>query len=98
MFTTIDKTAKNNPFLAGVVAAQEAMVHEIWPENWPAFELFGKLIGQWRMGMNGPVALDHNVLFQRLDRMNLPPDEYESMDAAILAMEAAALEAMRDKD
>ncbi len=52
---------------------------------------------QWRMSMKGPTGLDHNVLFARLDRMNLSADDYEDLDSDIRAMEIAALAAMNEK-
>lgn len=52
---------------------------------------------QWRVGMGGPTGLDHNVLFRRLDRMDLSAEEYEQMDSDIRTMELAALAVMNEK-
>jgi hypothetical protein len=30
-------------------AAQQQMAVEIWPENWPAFELFARVRTQWNL-------------------------------------------------
>lgn len=73
-------------------------VIEVWPENWPVFELFCALRTQWRVGAMGPVGLDYNTLFHKLDRMRLEPSEYEVFEDDIRAMEHAALEAMSAKD
>jgi hypothetical protein len=65
---------------------------EVWPENWPAFKVFSDLRTQWRVsGMGGATGLDYNVLFRKLDRMNLPPDEYDQMEDDIRLMETTAL-------
>ncbi len=32
---------------------------EVWPENWPAVEMFLRLRTQWIMGMGGPVGLNY---------------------------------------
>lgn len=64
---------------------------EIWPDNRSAFELFGALQTQWRVGMNGPIGLDYNVLYHRMDRMGLTPERYDDLEADIAAMEVAAL-------
>ena len=32
---------------------------EVWPDNLEAVNLFIQVMGQWRMGFNGPVALDY---------------------------------------
>jgi hypothetical protein len=69
---------------------------EVWPENWPAFTLFTRLGSQWRVGMNGAIGLDHNVLFHRMDRMGLSADDYAQLDDDICVMEQAALSAIRE--
>jgi hypothetical protein len=33
-----------------------------WPENVRAISIFAYMRGQWRMSMNGPIALDMSVL------------------------------------
>ena len=65
---------------------------EIWPDNLRAFELFSSMRTQWRVGMGGPTGLDYSVLYRRMDRMGLTPEQYDQMEAAIAVMEAAALE------
>lgn len=47
---------------------------------------------QWRIGMNGRSGLDYNVLFHKMDRMNLPADKYEQLENDIRIMEFEALE------
>lgn len=69
---------------------------EIWPENQQAYILFFELQTQWRMNMAGPTGLDYNTLFHKMDRMRLPPDDYEELEADIRAMEFAALGAMAE--
>lgn len=65
---------------------------EIWPDNLRAFELFSSMRTQWRVGMGGPTGLDYSVLYRRMDRMGLTPEQYDQMEADIAVMEAAALE------
>lgn len=65
---------------------------EIWPDTRPAFELFSVLRTQWRVGTSGPTGLDYNVLYRKMDRMELTPDEYDQLEGDITVMEAAALE------
>lgn len=52
---------------------------------------------QWLCSMNGPTGLNYVVLQHRLDRMNLPPGEYEQLEDDVRIMESAALAAMRTK-
>ena len=53
---------------------------------------------QWRMGSSGPVGLDYNVLFHKLDRMKLAPDEYDRIEQSVRVMEDEALSVMWKKD
>lgn len=71
---------------------------EVWPENWPAFDLFTAMGTQWRTGMNGPTGLDYNVLYHKLDRKGLSLLDYEQMEIDIAVMERAALTAIQTKD
>jgi hypothetical protein len=36
----------------------------LWPEHWPAVELFIRCMTQWRTGANGVVGLDYGVVLQ----------------------------------
>jgi hypothetical protein len=71
---------------------------ELWPENERAYFLFVDLRRQWRVGMGGATGLDHNVMFRRMERMSLTPEEYDQLDADIRAMEDEALEAMFERE
>lgn len=73
------------------------VVAEIWPDNETAFRLFYSLRTQWRIGMGGATGLDYNPLFHKMDRMGLPPDEYEQMEEDVRLMESAALRQMSSK-
>ena len=64
---------------------------EIWPDNLLAVNTFIAISTQWRVGMNGPTGLDYNVLYKKLDRMNLDHAQYDDMEEDIRAMEDAAL-------
>lgn len=67
---------------------------ELWPENWPAIQLFTQLSTQWRIGPSGPVGLDYNVVFHELDRRQLGRDDYDDMMGAIRTIEEVALKAL----
>lgn len=68
---------------------------EVWPENWQAVNLFSDLQTQWRVaGMGGFVGLDYNILFRKMDRMNLNADEYDQLESDIRVMEYEALSVM----
>ncbi len=44
--------------------------------------------------MNGKTGLDYNVLYHKLDRMNLEADEYSQFEYDIGILEHSALEEM----
>lgn len=70
---------------------------EVWPENWPTLCLFSMMQSQWDAGMGGLTGLKYPVLFDLMDRRGLSGDEWWDVFADIREMEAAALNAMRDK-
>lgn len=71
---------------------------EIWPENQESIALFSSLSTQWRMGYSGPTGLDYNVLFARMDRLNLDGEKYEQMFQDIRVIESEALQLLNSKD
>lgn len=68
---------------------------DVWPENWPAVSLLLDIDTQWRHGFNGPVGLDYNVLFSRMDRMRLNDPDHEQLFEDIRTLEREALQLMR---
>lgn len=67
---------------------------EVWPDNQPALGLFLRLRTQWRVGPSGAVGLDYGVMYRMMDRLNLPADEYDALEADVVVMEAEALDMM----
>lgn len=47
------------------------------------------------MSPAGPYALDYNVVYHKMDRMNLTPDDYYQMEEDIRVLESAALDVIR---
>ena len=71
---------------------------EIWPENEESIALFSSLSTQWRMGFSGPIGLDYNVLFMRLDRMKLSDEKHEQLFHEVRVIESEALKIINTKD
>lgn len=67
----------------------------VWPCNVPAVNLFVALGTQWLVGPAGPYGLNYSVLYQKLDRMGVSPDEAARLEEDIRILEDAALEEMR---
>lgn len=69
---------------------------DIWPDNLAAFEIFSFLGTQWRVGMSGATGLDYNVVYRKMDRLSLAPEEYDALERDIQIMESAALSKMHE--
>lgn len=61
-----------------------------------AVNLFIALATQWRVGMGGPVGLDYNVLFFKMQRMKLADAEWDAVEDDIRVLEDEALAIMRE--
>lgn len=48
--------------------------------------------------MNGPTGLDYGVMYRKMDRMNLAPEQYDALEQDMQVMEGAALAAMRAEE
>ena len=61
----------------------------MWPENWPALQLFIRCQTQWRHGFNGPTGLDYGAvvamanLYQTSDLPRVM-DDLQIMESEIL--------------
>ncbi|HKN46065.1 MAG TPA: DUF1799 domain-containing protein [Propionibacteriaceae bacterium] len=64
---------------------------ELWEENWPPMRLYRRLATQWRVGMNGPIGLDYNVVFHELDRLGLDRDDYDDLFGSLQIIEETVL-------
>lgn len=47
---------------AELIGEQAPKVFEVWPENWPAVELFMRCQTQWRTGPAGLLGLDYGAV------------------------------------
>lgn len=62
---------------------------EVWPENWPAVEMFMRVQTQWRTAMSGIVGLDYTALAWLLTLYEVK--DQRSLLEELQVMEAAAL-------
>lgn len=67
----------------------------VWPENWPAVEVFASMLTQWRVGVAGMVGLDYGVLPTVFRMRGIARKEWPEMFDAIRVMEDAAMKEMR---
>lgn len=96
MYKPENKADAANPFLRGVIASQSQAV-EVWPENWPVFEVFSRIGTQWNVSMSGHTGLRYESIYPLIDRMCEPADWLQMFDD-VQTMERAALDVMREKD
>lgn len=70
----------------------------MWPDNERALALFQRVGTRWAyapMG-NTPYGLRWEAIYPLMDRLQLPPPEWDELHADLMAMEAAAVAAIRD--
>lgn len=87
--------ASGNVVAEAFAKAAERAEIQVWPENWPTFQLFARMSTQWRVGFGGATGLCYEALYPLIDRMNLNPMEWDQVFDDVQEMENAALRAMR---
>lgn len=74
-------------------------VTEVWPENLPALQMFQRIGTRWVFGAMGGVAgIRWEAVYPLMDRLNLPPAEWDALLSDLEIMEQAAMEVMNRKD
>ncbi len=69
---------------------------DVWPENWPAWDLFCMVSTQWRTGgMGSYIGLDYGPLFVVMNRLDLKDEAWLAMLNDIRVIEAEALDTIR---
>lgn len=67
-------------------------VADVWPENWPAIDLYVKYRTQWIQGAGGPTGLNYVVLFDDLDRNGVEGEDRDRIMDGIRVIEDAVLD------
>lgn len=80
------------------VSDKEPEIVEVWPENWPAFNLFCTVQTQWHVGAAGATGLNYLVLLALMARMKLSDADHDELFDDVQTLERAALAAMQTKD
>jgi hypothetical protein len=70
---------------------------EVWPENWPALQMFLRVQTQWRVGMNGLIGLDYGAVAWLLSLYS-ETDQHRELLEALQIMEGAVLAATASKE
>lgn len=64
---------------------------DVWPENWPAVQVFAALMTQWHMSMAGPSGLRYESIPVVLRMRGVPRSEWQNVFQGLQVMEAEAL-------
>lgn len=86
--------------MLGVVLPNEELPSkdfEVWPENWPALQMFLRVQTQWRVGMNGLIGLDYGAVAWLLSLYS-ETDQHRELLEALQIMEGAVLAATASKE
>lgn len=81
----------------GLILDESDRLCEVYPENWPAVELFAAMGTQWRTGMAGATGLDYAALPAVMDMLGVDVDERRSRFSELRVMERAALTEMNEQ-
>lgn len=76
------------------LTADDLDVAEIWPENWPAVQLFCVLLTQWRFSPAGPSGLDYGPVPFAMRMHGIPLADQPDAFWALRVMEAETLRLM----
>ena len=79
--------------LADLEARQETV--EVWPENWPAVELFCAVATQWRASFGGVIGLDYTAVEAAMRMLRIKPADRPDLFVRLQVMESEALAVMR---
>lgn len=71
---------------------------EVWPENWPAIELFCAVSTQWRASFGGVIGFDYTAVEAAMRMLRIKGSDRADLFARLRVMEQAALEAFRAKE
>ncbi|MDE4918155.1 MULTISPECIES: DUF1799 domain-containing protein [Cupriavidus] len=69
---------------------------DLWPETVMAFDVFCRMVTQWRMGMAGPIGLDYSVLPFVMRMACVPRKQRKGVFEQVRIMEDAALATMNE--
>lgn len=64
---------------------------DVWPENWPAVQVFAGMTTQWNVGMAGPTGLRYESIPVVLRMRGVPRSEWADVFNGLQVMEAEAL-------
>ena len=70
---------------------------EVWPEHWPALELFAALATQWRVGVSGPTGLDYTAIAAVMELQDIAPEDRRERFDELRVMEREALDVFSEK-
>jgi hypothetical protein len=67
----------------------------VWPENWPAVQVWVRAQTQWRMGMGGVTGMDYSGVEMVMRQMKI--EDAPDCFGRIQVLEAATLKIIEDR-
>lgn len=77
--------------------APEDAVFDVWPENWPAVQVFAAVGTQWTVGMAGSTGLRYEALPFVFEMQGVQRDEWPELFDLIRLCEAEALKLFAER-
>ena len=74
---------------------QKSEDFEVWPENWPALQLFLRVQTQWRATYGAYYGLDYNTLFSAIELYQL--DDRADIFERVQNIEFGIIDALREE-
>jgi hypothetical protein len=65
---------------------------DVWPENWPALQLYASNRSQWIQGAGGPTGLNYSWFVSELQRKGVDSEEIDQIMDGLRVIEDAVLE------
>jgi hypothetical protein len=87
--------ADDEAAMMGVKLPRQETNFRVWPENWPALELFLAVSTQWRVGSGGPIGLDYNAVDAVMGWLSIEADR-AALFRDLRVMEQEALKAFQE--
>lgn len=81
--------------IAELEQAQKVEDFEVWPDCWPAVQLFLRLQTQWRVTQGAFVGLDYSAARWIFDLY--APDDYKETFEQLVVIEHAALSLLNER-
>lgn len=71
--------------------------YDVWPENWPAVQVFSAMQTQWSVSMAGPTGLRYEALPVVMRLRGIPRRDWQDAFYGLQVMESEALKIFAER-